>query len=643
MKRWSVFLLLTFLTSGHLFGQTVDLAGSYYHFSLAKMHEFREEYREAISEFEMAIPLDPTSSELRVEFAETLWRAGEIRRAVETCQEAVKLDPESSAPHFLLGRIYSSIRTGDQSVMQERAIEEFGLTVELEPDHYQALYDLGRLHLQRQNYQPAVDILDRFIQLQPWVVRAHLLKARAHIELNEVEEAIELLERSLSYDETNLDNLKLLASLYEQRNQYDKARELYGRALDSTTDPDIRFRLALLLTDQTRFVEAVSILQDLVKEYPENARINLALGQALRGNKRYAEAAEVIRQALEDSPNDYRLNYELAELLSLVGQRQEAIEKFLLLREMSESTRRRNAIDANLALLYQRTHQSDKAVELFRNLVRQNPDDQIARLRLVYALKEADQLPEALSLSEQLLKESEGQTDTEQSSKSYLVIARAQMLSATDQLEEAMVVLTDQIAQDSDPEDFYLAASQLYVDHKHFSEAKRIITEGISRYPNSERMQFQLGAVYERQKDYQNTEVVFQKILENNPQHAGVLNYLGYMLADRGIRLLEALDYIKRAVALDPYNGAFLDSLGWVYFRLNQLEQAETNLLLALRLNDTDPTIFEHLGDLFYQLEQYERARTYYQRSFSLGDEEEQEKVQKKLTDLEKSLLENNP
>jgi tetratricopeptide (TPR) repeat protein len=641
MKRLAVLILLTFLGSGYFFAQTPDLAGSYYHFSLAKMHESHEEYREAISEFEKAIPLDPTSGQLRVEFAETLWKAGENRRAVQECQEAIKLDPESSAPHFLLGRIYSTLRTTDQAQVLDQAIDEFERTVELEPDHIQALYDLGRLHLAKKNYQKTVDILDRFIQLQPWVPQAYLLKARAHIELNEIQEAIESLERSVAYDEANLENLKLLGNLYEQTGQREKARRLYSRSLDSTTDPDIRFRLALLLTDQNQFVEAISILQELVEDFPKNVRINISLARALRGNNKYADAAEVIKKALEDDPNHYRLNYELAELLALLGERQEAIEHFLRLRDMSESDQRINAIEINLALLYQRTKKFDKAVELFQAVIRKSPDDEIAKLRLVYALKDAGQLQEALSLSEQLWEGSIAQTYEKQPNKTYLVVAHAQMLSADNQLEKAVALLNNQIAQSSSPEELYLAASQLYTDHEDHKEAERMIREGMFRFPDSEKMQFQMGAVYEEQGKLEETEAVFQGILKKHPQHAGVLNYLGYMLADRGLRLLEALDYINKAVEIEPHNGAYLDSLGWVYFKLNQLELAETNLLLALRVNDNDPTIYDHLGDLYSKLKQYDRARTYYRQSISLAEKEEQERVQKKLIDLER-LLGNN-
>ncbi len=396
-----------------------------------------------------------------------------------------------------------------------------------------------------------------------------------------------------------------------------------------------------MLTNENQFIEAVSILQDLVEDFPKIVRINISLARALRGNNKYADAAEVIKRALQDNPDHYRLNYELAELVALLGERQEAIERFLHLRDMSESTQRINAIEVNLALLYQRTRQFDKAVELFRAVIRKSPDDEIAKLRLVYALKDADRLQEALSLSEQLLQGSIAQTFEAHPNKIYLVIAHAQMLSADKQLEEAVALLNDQIAQPSSPEELYLAASQLYVDHENHKKAEQMIREGMFRLPDSEKIQFQLGAVYEGQGKLEETEAVFQSILKKHPQHAGVLNYLGYMLADRGLRLLEALDYISKAVEIAPHNGAYLDSLGWVYFKLNQLELAESNLLLALRLSDSDPTIYEHLGDLYSKLKQYDQARTYYRNSVSLAENEEQEKVQKKLTHLER-LLRNN-
>jgi tetratricopeptide (TPR) repeat protein len=83
-----------------------------------------------------------------------------------------------------------------------------------------------------------------------------------------------------------------------------------------------------------------------------------------------------------------------------------------------------------------------------------------------------------------------------------------------------------------------------------------------------------------------------------NPNNAPALNYLGYMLADRGIRLRDSVSYVERALSLDPRNPAYLDSLGWAQFKLALYEPAEKNLRDAARYDGTDPTIREHLGDL---------------------------------------------
>jgi tetratricopeptide (TPR) repeat protein len=71
------------------------------------------------------------------------------------------------------------------------------------------------------------------------------------------------------------------------------------------------------------------------------------------------------------------------------------------------------------------------------------------------------------------------------------------------------------------------------------------------------------------------------------------------MLADRGIRLPEALKFIRKAVDLDPMNGAYLDSLGWAYFKLGQYEEAEENLRQAVQRDQTDPAVHDHLGELY--------------------------------------------
>ena len=111
------------------------------------------------------------------------------------------------------------------------------------------------------------------------------------------------------------------------------------------------------------------------------------------------------------------------------------------------------------------------------------------------------------------------------------------------------------------------------------------------------------------------------------------------MLADRGTRLEESLLMIKKAVELEPNNGAYLDSLGWAYFKLDRMEEAESYLKKAADRVRKDPTVHDHLGDLFYRKGQYEQARVSWELSLSFGqDEEEIKKVQKKVEELKIKL-----
>ena len=102
-----------------------------------------------------------------------------------------------------------------------------------------------------------------------------------------------------------------------------------------------------------------------------------------------------------------------------------------------------------------------------------------------------------------------------------------------------------------------------------------------------------------------------------NPNNASVLNYYGYMLADRGVRLEEATSMIQRAVTQEPSNGAYLDSLGWAYYKQNKLTEAEENLRKAVERQSHDPTILGHLGDVYAKLGQPERAATYWERALT--------------------------
>lgn len=116
------------------------------------------------------------------------------------------------------------------------------------------------------------------------------------------------------------------------------------------------------------------------------------------------------------------------------------------------------------------------------------------------------------------------------------------------------------------------------------------------------------GAMFERTNRVEQAEVEFRKVLKVDPDSAGAMNYIGYMLADRNLRLEESLGLINKALDGDPGNGAYLDSLGWVYYRMGRLDEAERNLRLAIQKTPRDPTVHDHLADVLMKQSKVKEA-----------------------------------
>src|SRR3981081_1675596 len=188
--------------------------------------------------------------------------------------------------------------------------------------------------------------------------------------------------------------------------------------------------------------------------------------------------------------------------------------------------------------------------------------------------------------------------------KLVLAAQQADMGEADKALKDVRAMLKGDAKSNSNADDrqVYIALAQMNTRLRRFSDAEQALDKAeplATKQDDKEYVWFLRGSTFEREKRYAEAEEQFKKVVASDPEHASALNYLGYMLADQTTKLEEALGYIKRPVDLDPANGAYLDSLGWAYFRLGKYELAEDNLLKASQHMGMDPTAQDHLGDLY--------------------------------------------
>jgi tetratricopeptide (TPR) repeat protein len=163
---------------------------------------------------------------------------------------------------------------------------------------------------------------------------------------------------------------------------------------------------------------------------------------------------------------------------------------------------------------------------------------------------------------------------------------------------------------------------------KHYTAAE-VIAKATDPKQLDERFYFQLGATCERQGDYAEAEKYFEKCLQLAPNFTEAMNYLGYMWAEHGMKLERARELIEKAVQAEPKNAAFLDSLAWVLFKLDQTKEALPYALQAAEMSEApDATLYDHIGDIYAALKEMDKAREAWRKSLSVEPNEE---VRKKL------------
>jgi tetratricopeptide (TPR) repeat protein len=174
---------------------------------------------------------------------------------------------------------------------------------------------------------------------------------------------------------------------------------------------------------------------------------------------------------------------------------------------------------------------------------------------------------------------------------------------------------------DSDSLDEVLLALQILQTVEKWQEVDEFSGTAIDRFGADRSLLFARAAALERLEEYDDAAALFRQLLEENPEDAASANYLGYMLADRGTHLDEAYELITRAVEMDPDNVAYLDSMGWVYYRRGDLAEAERWIRRAIELGGDrgDGTIFCHLGEILLARGQRDEGRRFLQLGFDMG------------------------
>ena len=452
------------------------------------------------------------------------------------------------------------------------------------------------------------------------------------------DKALEIVSRAAAQSGAPGEIFARLGLIYSQLGKTEQAVNANRTAISKSPDSLIGYQnLFLNYLQSKQPEEALKVLAEAADQPKPDAEylislaelyVNLGLGVPKQKEAAKSKALALLNRADKLNPISPPLRLKMADDFNLLGESAKAAQLYLeLLKKLPDAATARDRVRANLTDIYLRGSDHKLAVEQLEAIIRDDPTNPQAYYFLGRIALEANKPAEAADHFSKMLVLSPN------FEPAYYFLAMAQI----DTKKPGDAIATLDKARKKFPGNFVLefwtgmalSRQKTYAEAlKHYTAAE-VIAQATDPKQLDEHFYFQLGSTCERMGDLAEAEKYFEKCIQLAPNSAESMNYLGYIWAEHGLKLERARALIEKALKIDPKNAAYLDSMAWVLFKLNQPTEALPYALKAAELSEEpDATLYDHLGDIYAALNQLDKAREAWRKSLSI---EPNEAVGKKL------------
>jgi tetratricopeptide (TPR) repeat protein len=584
---------------------TAQRGEAYAHLMRSLFSVRRGEVGAAVDEIHQALKLAPDSPDLLAEAAVLLMEwTGRIGEAERLARRALELDDDHTEALRFLAELSAGRALGPQRDEQSRddAIRFYEkLAAGDTTNQPEVLEMLVRLRHRAGDQAGALRTARRLVHERPGDLSATNTLAQLLLRTGEASKAaIVLLDYALKHPP----NEELLAWAEQLTNSQQSWGEMV-EYLDSrrpfpTDHPAIHHFYGAALLRRQRWGEAAESLQRALGSAGDELRIRKDLALAYRGAGRLADAAQLFGELAEESPEYPFLQQLLAETLADQRDVDRALQAYhTALRGLSGreevAASHRDAIRHRVALLHLSRNELGAARAVVDGL-EQAEDTLGLEIRARLAIEDGE-WEEARKYARKLGEA--GREGVAALLAGQAAVGEKKWSKAAARFKQAI----DLLGPYSTPR-----VAEIYREADKPEEGLKLLRGWVEDDPELADARFHLG-VYSYELDrFDVADRELREAFRLDPNHARALNFLGYSLAERGVSLKEALEMIERALEIDEWNGAYLDSLGWVYYQLGRHEAARVPLERAARELPRDPTVLEHLGDLYLTLGESENA-----------------------------------
>ncbi|MEY2482360.1 MAG: hypothetical protein QOK24_888 [Verrucomicrobiota bacterium] len=516
----------------------------------------------------------------------------------------------------------------EENAEMENALAAYQRVLNVDPGQAELALRVAALLSRQEDFPRAIDVLKDAIKAKPKEPAPYLQLSFIYAKyLKKTDQALKYANQAVALDPLNFEAYQRLYEIELVAGAPEKAVMALDRAARvKSEDPSFWIRLGKLY--------ASIIFKSEIEPKPEDIkRVN-----------------GFFEKAVEHAGEDSAVLKEVADYYAASQQIAEAIPLYLKVVELQPD-------DANarekLATGFVLTNQRGKAIEMLQEIIKLHPERYQPYDLLAELLDESARAFERANQPEQAKSEfAKAAANYEQSllinparANTYLRLAEL-LIVPLKESERAVKILTEARRRfPSAPEfTYFLAIAQREAKHPQqavvtFEEALNE-AQGENEEVLNARFYFDYGAAADQAGLYDKAADLFKKSISLDPTNAAeAYNYVGFMWAEHSMHLDEAEEMIGRALQLDPNNGAYLDSLGWVHYRKARYEEALSELLRAAQsLTRHDPVVFEHIGDTCSKLNRIPQALDYWQKAIALAPENKllADKIEKTKTTISK-------
>jgi tetratricopeptide (TPR) repeat protein len=511
----------------------------------------------------------------------------------------------------------------------DKALDAYRKVLNVDPGHSKLASRVAALLIQQDNFPQAIDILKDAIKANPNDAEPYSQLAFIYAKyLKKTDEALDYANQAIALNPRDIEAYQRLCEIELAAGEENKALGALDRATKVHSDD------AAFWTRLGKLYVAMIFKSDSQPKPDELRRVN-----------------DVFKKAVEHADDDPSVLKDVADYYAASQQLKEAIPLYLRVLELQpDDANAREKLASSFILTNQRT----KAVEMLEQLIKQHPEKYQPYDLLAQILDdEARSLQRAKRLDEAKAMFVKVAANYEQSllinpnhAGTYLRLAELLLGPIKDADRAVKILIEARRRFPGAPEIvYYLALAQR--EAKQIQQAVATFEEALHEAELDQdteivnaKFYFNYGATAEQAGLYEKAADLLRKSIALDPANAAeAYNYLGYMWADHNMYLDEAEDMIKRALQIEPDNGSYLDSLGWVEFRKGRFDQALADLLRAAKnMEHEDTVVFEHIGDVYLKLNRVQQALEAWQKALVLDPKNKKltEKIESTKTTISK-------